>query len=414
MVKNYLQTQKGISIVIRGRQRVVSAGDPHYDEFVQAVLAGKNDEELLEIIEREQRRMEAAAAALAAENKITDQISIRAGQVLFNGQVVHNTLTERMLTQVDQGFTLLWMARFLANLMQNPSFRAINDLYTFLEYGQMPITEDGCFLAYRAISKDWKDIKTGTMDNSIGAIVEMPRNQVDENPDITCSKGLHACSFEYLPKYSHADGHVVVVKVNPRDVVAIPRDYNNTKMRVCRFEVVEEYENYYSERREDRLRHMTVSLSDGKPFAVLVEGHHNFAEGFDILPEALRRAADLLGEESTSYVTVRNTTTDAVLFEQENPNYVEPEEDLDDFDSEDDEDFEDDEDEDEDEEDPTFRVVTFASRADQEAGLVKRVVDEDLSLRDARSTAADALDEADTYSVQIVNELTGDVENTMT
>jgi hypothetical protein len=31
-----------------------------------------------------------------------------------------------------------------------------------------------------------------------------------------------------------------MVKVNPADVVAVPTDYNGTKMRVCRFEVLEE------------------------------------------------------------------------------------------------------------------------------------------------------------------------------
>jgi len=30
----------------------------------------------------------------------------------------------------------------------------------------------------------------------------------------------------------------VLVKVNPKDVVSVPVDYNNTKMRVCRYEVI--------------------------------------------------------------------------------------------------------------------------------------------------------------------------------
>ena len=36
----------------------------------------------------------------------------------------------------------------------------------------------------------------------------------------------------------------MLVKVDPADVVSIPVDYNNTKMRCCRYEVIGEYENY--------------------------------------------------------------------------------------------------------------------------------------------------------------------------
>lgn len=37
------------------------------------------------------------------------------------------------------------------------------------------------------------------------------------------------------------------VKVNPADVVAVPTDYNGTKMRTCRFEVVAECANIRTE-----------------------------------------------------------------------------------------------------------------------------------------------------------------------
>lgn len=33
----------------------------------------------------------------------------------------------------------------------------------------------------------------------------------------------------------------MILKINPADVVAIPADYNNTKGRTCRYEVIGEY-----------------------------------------------------------------------------------------------------------------------------------------------------------------------------
>jgi hypothetical protein len=78
--------------------------------------------------------------------------------------------------------------------MENPSYRAVNELYGFLEKNRLPITPDGHFLAYKKVRDDYKDIHSGTMDNSVGKIVEMERNQVNDDKNQTCSSGLHFCS----------------------------------------------------------------------------------------------------------------------------------------------------------------------------------------------------------------------------
>lgn len=125
--------------------------------------------------------------------------------------------------------------------MLNPSHRAVQELYSFLETGSMALTEDGYFLTYKKIRENWTDIHSGTFDNSIGAKPYMPRNMVDENSEKTCSNGLHVCSYDYLSHFGGCDSNrVVLCKVNPKDVVAIPKDYSNTKMRVCEYEVLQE------------------------------------------------------------------------------------------------------------------------------------------------------------------------------
>ena len=122
--------------------------------------------------------------------------------------------------------------------MANPSYRAVNELYGFLEKNNLPITPDGHFLAYKRVRDDYKDVYSGTMDNSIGKIVEMERNLVNDDKNQTCSSGLHFCSEGYL---NHFGGdRTVIVKINPRDVVSIPTDYDNSKGRACRYEVIGE------------------------------------------------------------------------------------------------------------------------------------------------------------------------------
>jgi hypothetical protein len=64
----------------------------------------------------------------------------------------------------------------------------------------------------------------------------MPRNQVNEDPNQTCSYGLHVANFDYASGFG--SGHMLEVEVHPADVVAIPVDYNQAKMRVCKYKVI--------------------------------------------------------------------------------------------------------------------------------------------------------------------------------
>jgi hypothetical protein len=66
----------------------------------------------------------------------------------------------------------------------------------------------------------------------------MDRNQVNDDARQTCSAGLHFCSEGYLRNFGGA--RVMILKINPRDVVSIPTDYDNSKGRACRYEVVGE------------------------------------------------------------------------------------------------------------------------------------------------------------------------------
>lgn len=100
----------------------------------------------------------------------------------------------------------------------------------------------GNFIAYKRVRESFRDIHSNTMDNSVGALVEVPRNQVDEDSSRTCSHGLHVANWTYAHTQfasSNPETDVMLeVEVNPADVVAIPADYNNAKMRVCKYKVL--------------------------------------------------------------------------------------------------------------------------------------------------------------------------------
>ena len=75
------------------------------------------------------------------------------------------------------------------------------------------------------------------LKNYVGAVVEIPRSKVDDNRGVGCSVGLHVGDFSYASTFSQ---RLWTVLVNPRDVVSVPSDANERKIRVCRYTVVEE------------------------------------------------------------------------------------------------------------------------------------------------------------------------------
>jgi hypothetical protein len=191
-------------------------------------------EELLDVVD-----VEKAVAAFS-----DGLVEIKNGQVTSEGEVVHGSISKRILEFMSKGLPFQPLVNFLNNLMENPSMQSQKELYDFLEHEHLPITEDGYFLAYKAVRSDFKDKYRGVFDNSVGQVVKMQRAKVDDDRARGCSDGLHAGALNYVAGYGSVDNgdRIVIVKINPRDVVSVPSDCNCEKLRTCRYEVVGEYQ----------------------------------------------------------------------------------------------------------------------------------------------------------------------------
>jgi len=161
------------------------------------------------------------------------------GKVFYGTFEIKNSVVDRMMTMLSERIDIKPLIRFLDKLMMNPKTNIIEELYPFLRHNDIEISDSGDIIAYRSIRKDWKDHFTGTMDNSVGKVVSMPRHLVDDNPNITCSKGLHCSAFEYANGFG-GDKRLVKIKLCPSDVVSVPVDYNGQKLRACKIEILEE------------------------------------------------------------------------------------------------------------------------------------------------------------------------------
>ncbi len=229
----FMWVDGNLTVILKNKAHQVIPDHTNYKLILEALPTATEDE-LLELVD-----IEKAVATFS-----DGQVSIVNGKVMFEGEEVHGSISKRIIEFMSKGLPFQPLVKFLENLMENPSMQSQQELYDFLEHENLPITEDGCFLAYKAVNSDFKDKWKGTFDNKVGQVCEMRRAKVDDNRGRGCSAGLHAGALNYVANYGSVDAgdNIVIVKINPEDVVSVPSDCNCEKLRTCKYEVVGLYQ----------------------------------------------------------------------------------------------------------------------------------------------------------------------------
>lgn len=226
---NFILTEKALTVFHDNKVFTVHSEDTRFEDAVYFVKDNDINAlvDLLKPIE--------AIRGYVSDN---GRIEIQDNAIYFDDVEIHNYTAMRMLQMHREGLPIEPIVNFMVNLADNPSKRAVDGLLEFLEVGDLPLTPDGHFLAYKRVRANYMDVHSGKISNRPGSIVAMKRSEVQDDPNITCSFGLHFCSLEYLAHFSGE--RIVVLKINPRDVVSIPTDYNNSKGRCSRYIVAGE------------------------------------------------------------------------------------------------------------------------------------------------------------------------------
>ena len=278
MTVPFMKTGNTVSILAQGKWYQVKPEHPNYDAILEALHG--SEEEILKFLD----------IGSSIQDYSSGNVEVVAGAVKYDGEVVDNTLTRRIIEFMRQGLPFEPLTKLLENLMKNTSYQTRTQLYDFLEHKNLPITEDGCFLAYKAVNSNYMDKYTGSMDNSIGETVSIDRGKVDDNRDKGCSAGLHCGALDYVRDYGSEDSgdHIMIVKVNPMDAVSVPHDCQHQKLRVCQYQVVAEMEW------SDELRKPLYS-ADGQEYQSFVQDDYDdewFDEDWDEEVEALAENED--------------------------------------------------------------------------------------------------------------------------
>jgi hypothetical protein len=233
MAVPFIFVDGNLTVIVKNKAHQVLPDHTNYKMIMDA-LPSATEEELLNLLDVDK----------AVELYSNGDVKVEGNKVLYQGEEVHGSISKRILEFMKNGLPFEPLVKFLENVMQNPSMQSQRELYDFLQHENLPITEDGYFLAYKAVRSDFKDKFRGTFDNSVGNVCEMQRAKVDDDRARGCSDGLHAGALSYVAAYGsvEAGDNIVIVKINPADVVSVPNDCNCQKLRTCRYEVVGLYE----------------------------------------------------------------------------------------------------------------------------------------------------------------------------
>lgn len=138
---------------------------------------------------------------------------------------------------------------FLDKLLDNPDPEIMNRIVDFMRFADVELDPSGDIITYKYVDASYLDSHSKKLDNSPGSSVYMKRVFVDANIDNECSSGLHVCSLSYVFKFWSSNKRLVRCRLNPRDIVAIPRDYKGAKIRCCRYTVIEDVTSKFLQRK---------------------------------------------------------------------------------------------------------------------------------------------------------------------
>lgn len=227
----YTMTRESITVVYKGKSHSVQKGAPQFNALRKAL----NDED-----------WEAVPKNLTVAKSIKDwakgKFTLKGDHFYYEDTRLPSDINTRITTMATKGEDPTPLFKFWERLRRNPSKRSVDQLWPFLSHQGIPITKDGTFLAYKGVKHDFKDAHTGTIDNKPGVVNKMPRNQISDDPREACHEGFHVGALSYAKSFSD---RVIVCEVDPENVVCVPYDSSQQKMRVCEYKVKGQHNGDY-------------------------------------------------------------------------------------------------------------------------------------------------------------------------
>lgn len=234
--------------VFFGRDILLATKDhPNFGRIVNALETGEDNVDTLHAL------FDVGVAIVKNFEHLSERVTVSHGKLYLDGDEMETALSQAILRFHAEGNDdFKPLVAFLEKLAQNPNPLSVEQLFRWLRDKRYAFAPDGDFIAYKGVRTGTKGVgyesvnsgtafvngavMKGSIPNKPDTIIEMPRSKVTFDPKQGCSTGLHAGNWRYAKEFSQ--GAVLRVKINPRDVVSVPTDSNDEKLRVCRYKVL--------------------------------------------------------------------------------------------------------------------------------------------------------------------------------
>lgn len=229
--------------VFIGRDVLLATKDhPNFARILDLLRSGAED------VEQVRGQFDVGRAIVKNFERLSERVTVAHGKLFFDGDEMESALAQAIVRfHADGNDDFKPLVGFLEKVEQNPQEHSRQQLFRWLQKHRFAIAPDGDFIAYKGVTSDEMSVTSGMamvngvlvngqIPNKPDTIVEMPRSKVAFDPGVGCSTGLHAGNWRYAKEFSR--GTVLRVKINPRDVVSVPTDSNDEKLRVCRYRVL--------------------------------------------------------------------------------------------------------------------------------------------------------------------------------
>jgi len=240
-----------------GITHVVSSDQESFEAVIALLLSDERDDnELYDLLAPFDRMF-------LSYCKLSERVSRKGYRLYFDGDIVNSSLAKFIVDKIDTAGVddpEAWepYIRFMEKLATNPSAMSQEHLFHFMFANNISIFDDGDLLFYKGVSLEGLSSNAGfaivdgvnygavnsdstrvtdaqRIPNLLGSTVEIPRSMVSTDRNVGCATGLHVANWSFACGFG---SKINMVRVNPRDVVSVPQDSGNQKVRVSRYTTI--------------------------------------------------------------------------------------------------------------------------------------------------------------------------------
>lgn len=130
------------------------------------------------------------------------------------------------------------LINFAIKVLQNPNPNAVKQLFSFVKSKNVCLSGSGGLLLNKVVDKNYKDLRTGKIDNSVGTEVILT-DSVAEKETVGCQPSS--------PYINYSGNIVILTEVSPADVLSVYDIYGYPCLKVSRYLVLDTVDSDYKE-----------------------------------------------------------------------------------------------------------------------------------------------------------------------